>query len=109
VLRAQHLGEDPRLVPGRPLVIWGAGRKTRKRCELLLGQGFEVKAWIDIDPKKIGNRLGSAQVVDPGWLESRNPRPFVLNYVTNHGARDEITTILEQYGYRAGADYLSVG
>jgi glycosyltransferase involved in cell wall biosynthesis len=108
-LRAQYLAADPRLSTDRPLVIWGAGRKTRKRCELLLGQGFEVKAWIDIDPKKIGNRLGSVPVVDPGWLENRNPRPFVLNYVTNHGARDEITTILEQYGYRAGADYLSVG
>ncbi len=39
-------------------MIWlsgGLGAKTRKRCRYLLDYGFKVNAWIDIDPRKIGN------------------------------------------------------
>jgi glycosyltransferase involved in cell wall biosynthesis len=108
-LRARYLAADARLATDRPLVIWGAGRKTRKRCKLLLNHGFVVSAWIDIDPRKIGNRLEAAPVVDPMWLEHRSPKPFILNYVTNHGAREEIAALLKNFGYRPGSDFLPVG
>jgi cellulose synthase/poly-beta-1,6-N-acetylglucosamine synthase-like glycosyltransferase len=108
-LRAGYLGRDPRLLARRDeLVIWGAGRRTRKRCALLLQQGFRPLAWIDIDPRKIGNRLEGVPVCPPAWLE-RRPRPFVLVYVTNHGARDEIAADLGTLGYRRGRDWLAVG
>ncbi len=108
-LRAHYLARDPRLLARRhELVIWGAGRKTRQRCRLLLDQGFELQAWIDIDPKKVGNRVGGAWVQPPEWLAS-GKRPFVLVYVTNHGAREMIATDLHAMGYRRGEDYLMVG
>ena len=108
-LRADYLARDP-LVRSRrkELVIWGAGRKTRQRCNLLLEQGYEVSAWIDIDPRKIGNRLQGAQVHPPDWLW-RLPRPFVLVYVNNHGARGLIGRELTKMGYRRRRDYLMVG
>ena len=56
-LRAQYLSRDPRVTCGRPVVFWGAGRLTRKRSQLLIDLGFPPLAWIDIDPKKIGNFL----------------------------------------------------
>lgn len=108
-LRAHYLQQDPRLDSNRALAIWGAGRITRKRCNLLLQYGFPVTAWIDIDPRKIGNQINGIPVVDYGWLKNRSPRPFVLNYVTNHGARDEITAILSDFDYVEGRDFLSVG
>ncbi|RMG47558.1 MAG: glycosyl transferase, partial [Chloroflexi bacterium] len=37
------------------------------------------------------------------------PRPFVLVYVTNHGARDLIAGWLGEMGYQPGRDYLGVG
>jgi glycosyltransferase involved in cell wall biosynthesis len=106
-LRAEHLATDARL-KGRPLVIWGAGRPTRRRVNLLLDRGHQVTAWVDIDPKKIGNVIRGARVYPPVWLE-RNDKPFVLAYVTAHGARDLIAQQLQTYGYRAGNDYLMVG
>ena len=66
-------------------------------------------AWIDIDPRKIGNRINGVPVVDCGWIAAQADRPFVLVYVTNHGARDVIARELEQMGYRPGEDYLAVG
>ena len=107
-VRTHYLSRDPRL-RNRPVAYWGAGRKTRRRSDGMVARGHLPAAWIDIDPRKIGNRLAGVPVVAPDWLEGRTPRPFVLSYVTNHGAREEIAEILEGYGYRPGEDYLMVG
>lgn len=107
-LRARYLARDPRLQPQRELVLWGAGRSTRKRAAHLLQRGMHHSAWIDIDLCKVGNTVGGRKVHLPQWL-NRKPRPFVLVYVNNHGARDEIAMYLESIGYLRGQDYLSVG
>ena len=108
-VRARYLADDlAGRLDGRDLAIWGAGRKTRRRCRHLLARGYAPVAWVDIDPRKIGNRLGGVPVVDPDWLD-RRPRPFVLCYVTNHGARDDIAGALGDLGYGRGRDYLMVG
>lgn len=107
-VRAHYLARDPRLQHGRPIAYWGAGRKTRRRSAHLIAQGHPPHVWIDIDPKKIGNIIEGARVVPPQWLQ-REERPFVLGYVTNHGARELIARDLEAMGYRHGDDYLMVG
>jgi len=109
-LRAEYLFRDPRIQQNRDnLAIWGAGRKTRRRCDRLLSQGIHPRAWIDIDPRKIGNRINGVPVVDSRWITDQVDRPFVLVYVTNHGARDLIARELEQMGYKPGEHYLAVG
>ncbi len=108
-LRARYLARDPRfLAHAGNFVIWGAGRKTRRRADHLLAHGYRPRAWIDIDPRKIGNQVGGIPVAGPEWL-LENGRPFVLVYVTNHGAREEITEELEGMGYQPGVDCLAVG
>ncbi|MEG3639557.1 glycosyltransferase family 2 protein [Magnetococcus sp. PR-3] len=108
-IRARYLAKDPRLHQGRPLVIWGAGRPTRKRVAHLLEYGHSVTAWIDIDPKKIGQMLKGVPVQAPTWLEGLQPKPMVLSYVANHGARSKIEPILRKMDYQWGKDYLMVG
>lgn len=107
-LRAQWLARDSRL-EGRDVAIWGAGLRTRKRTRLLVDAGVRPVAWIDIDPRKIGRDLWGLPIHPPDWLARRTPRPLVLVYVTNHGARDEIGARLEAWGYRTGVDWLGVG
>lgn len=107
-LRARFLAADPRLDQGRDLVYWGTGRPTRQRARHLIERGFPPSAWIDIDPDRIGKQIWGAIVHPPDWLD-RRPRPFVLVYVTNHGARDLIAGWLAGWGYRCGDDYLMVG
>lgn len=112
-LRARYLAGDRRLGGDRPLVFWGAGRRTRRRADhltgLLASSGVSPAAWIDVDPRKIGQRVGGTPVVAPEWLEGREPRPFVLSWVASHGARDRIGAALEAMGYGRGSDYLAVG
>lgn len=107
-IRARYLAADPRLQQERPLVFWGAGRKSRKRIEHLLEHGFRPSAWIDVDPRKIGNRIEGVRVFEPGWLRCKD-KPFVLSYVNNHGARELIAAALQAMGYNEGKDYLMVG
>ncbi|NTU84060.1 MAG: glycosyltransferase [Chloroflexales bacterium] len=108
-LRAAFLARDPRLRQGRDLVFWGAGRPTRLRARRLIGRGFAPAAWVDIDPRKLGQVVWGAPVRPRQWLDGLRPRPFVLVYVTNHGAYDLISGWLGEMGYRPGADYLCVG
>ncbi len=107
-IRADYLACDPRLQQGRPLAYWGAGRNTRKRSAHLISHGHSPDVWVDIDPKKIGNVVAGAMVVAPEWLK-REEKPFVLSYVSNHGARELISQELEAMGYGCGSDYLVVG
>ncbi len=106
-LRARIKSNDA--MQHRPLVYWGAGRKTRRRSNLLIEKGFAPAAWVDIDERKIGNLLQSVPVVSPDWLVGQKNKPFVLSYVANHGARDDISQSLNAMGYCRGDDYLMVG
>lgn len=107
-LRTHHLSRDPRLCSGREIVIWGAGRRTRRRLDPLLARGVEPLAWVDIDLRKIGGSVAGRAVVSPEWL-IREPRPFVLVCVAAHGARELIAGKLHELGYAEGADWLAVG
>jgi glycosyltransferase involved in cell wall biosynthesis len=107
-LRARFLAQNPRLRQGRPLVYWGAGRSTRQRARLLIAQGFPPAAWIDIDPRKLGQAVWGAPVHPRSWL-AQSPKPFVLVYVASHGAYDLISGWLAELGYAPGEDYLFVG
>lgn len=108
-LRAHFLNQDPRLKKGRPLVIWGAGRPTRKRAQHLLNLGYQTTVWVDVDPNKIGHRIKNVPVVSPEWLHNRFPKPFVLSYVVKHGARSDIAQALKKMDYQRGQDFLMVG
>lgn len=108
ILRARFLAQDPRLASDRPLVIWGAGRHTRKRARHLLERGFRNTAWVDVDPNKIGHMVHGVPVVPPSWLLNRSPRPFVLSYVVKHGAQSEIRQALTAMDYLRGRDFLMV-
>lgn len=108
-LRARYLATDPRINTPRPLVVWGAGRKTRKRVAML---GIKPVLWLDVDPKKIGKTYIGAAVENYTWLHRRRfapIKPFILSYVNNHGARELIEDELRSCGFERGKDYLMVG
>lgn len=87
------------------VIVWGAGRITRKRVRMLQGEGVEVVAWVDIDPDKIGQRIDGTPVLSPEQL----PPPgasFILTYVGNRYARAEISRWLAAHGYLHGIHFL---
>lgn len=112
LLRAEYLAKEPRL-KNRRIVFWGAGRKTRQRIQYLLDYGIKPAAWIDIDKGKIGKEYHGVKTFSPEWLRqyqqvAQHEKPFVLNYVRNHGVRDKCRKYLNDAGYIMGEDYLDV-
>lgn len=85
--------------------VWGSGRLTRKRAELLVAHGIRIVGYIDLDPRSIGQTihgrpvLSSEQMPPPG-------RAFVVSYVGKRGARDGIRARLNQAGYEELKHYI---
>ena len=52
------------LTPARPVVIWGAGPIGKRWARVLQSRGMTLRAFIDVDPRKIGQRVHGAPVVE---------------------------------------------
>lgn len=86
-----------------PLLVWGAGRVTRKRVKLLEAHGIPITAYVDIDPNKLGRSRAGHFVLAPEQIPSG---AFVLGYVAKRGAREDCRTRLTQRGLVEGRDFL---
>ncbi len=84
------------------IMIWGAGRKSRRRSDLLLAHGCEVTAYIDL---KAAPPIHGIPVFPYTALPELAPG-FLVSFVNNRGARDEIAVYLQKVGWKAGKDYL---
>ncbi len=80
------------------VIVWGAGRVTRKRAAILELFGIRITHYIDLKPRtlKCGTPvIHHDEVPDPGTC-------FVLPMVGNRGARKKIRGFLEQRGFLEG-------
>ncbi len=102
--KAHHLSRRF-LTPARPLVVWGAGRVGKGLARALLEHGRKLTAFVDLDPRKIGQQIHGAQVISPDALPGVGPRPYVLIAVGSPGARDEIRDALAEVEFRELDDY----
>ncbi len=78
------------------VVVWGAGRTARKRFAYLEREGVRATAFVDIDPKKIGQRVAGLPVLGPDDIPDG---AFVLIYVGKRGARQLIEARLGGRAY----------
>ena len=101
-----HFLREAFLPAERDLVVWGAGKVGKPLARELIEQGSAVSAFVDLDPRKIGQMIHHAPVLSPGEFAvsaRRKPRPYVLAAVGSPGVRGEIRDALE----RCGMDELS--
>ncbi len=92
--------------PHHPAVIvWGSGRTSRQRLRFLTDLGVRVETYVDIDPRKIGQRISEVDVIGPEGLPEPG-RCFVLAWVGSRGARELIERELSRQQRRRGAHYL---
>jgi glycosyltransferase involved in cell wall biosynthesis len=91
----------------RKILIWGAGRPTRKRASSLEAHGLRIAGYIDIDARKVTPAIGGtgAPVLAPAELPPAG-EAFVLGYVASRGARELIRGELRTRGYAEGRDFL---
>ncbi|MFI3271207.1 MAG: glycosyltransferase [Pseudomonadota bacterium] len=89
----------------REVYILGAGRMARRRARHLLDHGVAIAAWIDIDPKKVGNIVEGRRVLSLDQMPPPKTAMFVA-YLAQHGASDELVSVLAVRGYVQGVDFI---
>ena len=89
----------------RRVSVVGGGRIARRRALMLEEHGIVIERWLEVDPKKIGQRASGRPVCS--WSEVGAPQgEFLLSYVGNRGAGARITAELLERGWTAGIDFL---
>jgi len=84
--------------------ICGAGRLTRKRAELLTNYGKEIIFYVDIDPRKIGQKIHKRPVIPVEEIEKMPDVPLI-SYLGSRGAREDIRNRLKGSKYIEGKNF----
>lgn len=102
-----HFLRECFLPPGRPIVVWGAGKVGKPLARELIRRGLEVSAFVDLDPRKLGQEIHGAPVLSPAGLAETVPEadPYVLAAVGSAGARQDIRNALRSMGRRELLDF----
>lgn len=115
--KAYHLARGPLAgsrVGSREVVIWGAGPTGRRMARELERWDIGIRAFVDIDPRKVGRRVRGRQVSAPGALgdlrgsDGSSPDAVVLAAVAARGARDRVRGELDRMGWVEGEGYWCV-
>jgi glycosyltransferase involved in cell wall biosynthesis len=105
--KAHYLVRGP-LADRQSLIIWGAGQMGRRLSKHLVRQGAPLRAFVDIDPAKIGRLRRGVPIVAPADLPSlwaSSPQPILLAAVGSRGARSLIRDQLTALGLAEGVDW----
>lgn len=96
-----------RRVGTRPLVVWGAGPIGKAFARAWLDTGRTVSAFVDLDPRKIGQEIHGAPVVAPLDI-GRYREAYVVAAVGQATAREEIRVALRAAGLAEPEDCCAV-
>ena len=102
--KAHHLARGP-LAGGRPVWMWGAGIGGKKLARALEGEGVSIRAFVDVDPRKIGRERRGRPIVAPEALKPEAGE-IIIAAVAARGAREEVRERLRSLGFVEGPDFV---
>lgn len=93
-----------RRLGARPLTIWGAGERGIALGRSLQALGATVERFVEVNPRKVGQRIHGARVVWPDDLGAPGDG-HVIAAVGASGARAEIRAYLDSRGHVEGTHF----
>jgi glycosyltransferase involved in cell wall biosynthesis len=94
----------------RPAVVWGAGPVGKRLALELQEAGVHVAAFVELDPRKIGQEIHGAPVVAKGHLPAvlaELRAPLVLGAVGSPGGRAAVRAEAARLGLVEGRDFVA--
>ncbi|MGH7483666.1 MAG: glycosyltransferase [Longimicrobiales bacterium] len=88
-------------------VVWGAGPLGKRFARELVRQGIGLRAFVDLDPRRIGQSIYDAPVVAPPGIDELRDA-LVCGAVGQAGARADIRAELDRRGFIEMEDYVMV-
>lgn len=95
------------LAGGRGAVVWGSGPVGKAFARALLAAGTPVEAFVDVDPRKIGQEIHGAPVLDTAAGLCRQGVVH-LAAVGQPGGRRTLRGVLTGGGLTEGTDFVAV-
>jgi hypothetical protein len=89
-------------------LVWGATSVGLQLARALRARGVAVEALLDVDPRKLGQRIDGVAVRPPDALPAPEEGVCLFAAVGAKGAREEIRAFAAGRGYREGADFFAV-
>lgn len=91
----------------REVVVCGAGPVGKSIARALAARGFAIRAFVDLDPRKVGQTIHGAPVIDYASLGAPDGA-FTLAAVAGDAARARIRATLVAAGYTEMRDFCAV-
>jgi glycosyltransferase involved in cell wall biosynthesis len=91
----------------RPIVVWGAGPVGKAFARTLADAERTIEAFVDLDPRKIGQEIHGAPVIPPSAI-THYRHAYVLAAVGQPPARAAIRRALHAAGFREPVDCCAV-
>jgi GT2 family glycosyltransferase len=104
--RERHLALKARFLAERfrRVAIAGAGETGLKLSRLLRASGVEIERFVDVSPKKIGQRIEGVPVIAPHAVGPPNGTHLIAA-AGSKGAREEIRRHLGSLGWTEGEHF----
>jgi glycosyltransferase involved in cell wall biosynthesis len=109
-LKAFYLARGP-LVGRDAIIVWGAGMMGRRLSKHLQRMNLPLRAFVDVDPRKIGRTRRGLPILSPEGLPGflrHFTRPVLLAAVGARGARPLIRARLKSMGLQEGLHWWCV-
>lgn len=104
--RVHHLRRS--LLAGRSgVVVWGAGPTGKSVALECLRQGVPVRAFIEVDPRKVGQVIHGAPVHD-ATAANTLPEALHLGAVARSAGRSAVRSAAVEIGLSEGVDFVAV-
>ncbi len=88
---------------GRPIVLWGAGKKGKTIARYLVDKGLQF-SWLCNNDRKIGHQISGVTLMDTSHLyQFKNP--IIIIAVANPTDKQEIERLLLHQNKIGGKDY----
>lgn len=86
------------------IAVWGAGRKTRQRCQLIENYGITIDFYIDIIENKTDKKkcIHFSEIPEAGKI-------FIVSFVAIETARNNIVHFLKSRNYEVEKHYILAG
>jgi glycosyltransferase involved in cell wall biosynthesis len=106
-LKAHFLTRSPLLRERDGVLIWGAGPVGKTFARTLANEGVTVRAFVELDPRKVGQNIHGAPVVAPNEI-GRFRDALGLAAVGKGRARADIRESFTSAGWVEGRDFVAV-
>ncbi|HEX9708997.1 MAG TPA: glycosyl transferase family 2, partial [Candidatus Thermoplasmatota archaeon] len=88
-------------------VVWGAGPTGKAFARALREGGARLRAFVDLDPRKVGQHVYGAPVVAPDGVDDYRSALCVAA-VGRPGAREDVREALRTRGWMEMRDFVAV-